>query len=222
MRTFHAIGAFLFAAAAGGLISAAGGCGGGPSAGTGGGPTTTVLHPGAAPLPGESACTVTETTGVPIESRDHVAACTAVTYATNPPCGGDHWAIWAAYRKYTSPVPREMYVHDLEHGAVVLLYRCADACPEVVDMLSKVFDSMTDTTCPGEPNGPNARMVLTPDPDLDTPIAAAAWGATYTATCIDEASLLAFTKAHYGKGPEDLCADGLDISSAAPCSADGG
>ena len=60
-------------------------------------------------------------------------------------------------------------------------------------------------------------MVLTPDPLLDTPIAAAAWGATYTATCIDEASLRAFADAHYGQGPEDFCSDGIDVEKMPPC-----
>jgi hypothetical protein len=53
--------------------------------------------------------------------------------------------------------------------------------------------------------------VLTPDPDLDTPIAASAWGATYTATCIDTASLAAFVSEAYGKGPETTCANGEDL-----------
>ena len=34
-----------------------------------------------------------------------------------------------------------------------------------------------------------ARLVLTPDAKLATPIAIAGWGVTYTATCIDKASL---------------------------------
>jgi len=188
------------------MLLAASACGGGGTGGGGGGggasgtPTTTVLHPSDAPLPGESACTVTEVTGIPIASRNHVAPCTVVDYATNPPSGGDHWPVWAAYKKYTAPVPVEMLVHDLEHGAILLLYRCTDACPDVVAALGQVFDSMSDPLCAGPPNGPAARMILAPDPDLPTPIAAAAWGATYTATCIDVTSLQAFAKDHYTHG----------------------
>ena len=40
-------------------------------------------------------------------------------------------------------------------------------------------------------------------------LAAAAWGATYTASCVDEASLRAFAVAHLGRGPENTCADGF-------------
>lgn len=194
------------------------GCGDGDGNGGGGngGGNTTVLHPDAPPLPGETECKVVETADIPVDGASHLPTCTPIAYATNPPSGGDHWAQWAKYQKYTTPVPREMYVHDLEHGAVVLLYRCQDACPDVVAALGEVFDAMTDSSCPGPP-GPVARMVLAPDPDLDTPIAAAAWGATYTATCIDVASLKAFVKEHYAHGPEDLCGDGIDVSGANVC-----
>jgi hypothetical protein len=195
------------------LAALASACGGAETAASG--PVIRVLHPAAPPLSGESACTVTETTDIPVSSAAHVAVCTAVSYATNPPSGGSHWPVWAAFRKYDTPVPAEMLVHDLEHGSVALLYRCADPCPEVVAALDAVFDAITDDGCPA--GGPASRMVRAPDPDLPTPIAAAAWGATYTATCIDHDSLLAFTKAHYRKAPEDTCADGVDVSNAGPC-----
>ena len=206
--------AFVCLGAAAGIVLPSVGCGGDGSGGSGGsseGPKTTEIHPDAPPLPGESECKVVQVTDIPVTSAIHVAACTPVEYPTNPPSGGDHWAIWAAYKKYTAPVPREMYVHDLEHGAIVLLYRCADACPEVEAALSQVYDAMSDDACP------KPRLILTPDPELDTPIAAAAWGATYTATCIDIPSLQAFTKDHYGRGPEDVCGDGNDVSTGTPC-----
>ena len=46
-----------------------------------------------------------------------------------------HWPVWAAHAKYTAPIPRQMYVHNLEHGWIVLSYRCKDTCPEVVAAL---------------------------------------------------------------------------------------
>jgi hypothetical protein len=196
------------------------------SAGAGGSPggqITTTTHPSAPPLPGESACTVVEVTGIPEPDFNHIAPCTPLPYATNPPSGGDHWPIWAAFKKYTTVVPREMYVHDLEHGAIVLAYRCSGACPDVVSALGSVFDGMADPLCLSIPGGPHARVVLTPDPELATPIAAAAWGATYTATCIDVPSLRAFANAHYAKGREQICVDGIDVEATPPCGVvDGG
>ena len=40
------------------------------------------------------------------------------------------------------------------------------------------------------------------------PLAAAAWGATYQASCVDRPSLEAFVRDHYAKGPENLCVSG--------------
>jgi hypothetical protein len=180
----------------------------------------TVTHPATPPLSGDSVCTVTVTAQIPEPNFQHQDDCTPLAYSTNPPSGGDHWPHWAAYKKYATVVPREMYVHDEEHGAVVLAYRCAAACPDVIAALSGVFDGMADPLCLQNP-GPAARVVLTPDPLLDTPVAAATWGATYTATCIDVPSLRAFADAHYGNGREQTCADGVDVE-ATPLCGDGG
>jgi hypothetical protein len=217
----------------------AGGCGGvettpgddaGADSGSGGGasdggPDIVTTHPDAPPLPGETECTVTETTGILVKGAVHVPVCTPVEYATNPPSGGDHWPLWAAYAKHTVAVPREMYVHNLEHGAVVFAYRCPSSCPDVEKALGDLFDKVGDTLCL-VPGGPVARVVLTPDPDLDTPIALAAWGATYTATCIDPPSMKAFLVKAYGHGTEATCANGIDpaglIASCQDGGADGG
>jgi hypothetical protein len=187
------------------------------------------LFPEQPPLPGESECKVVITKGITVPGAAHVPVCTRVDYETNPPSGGNHWGVWAAFKAYASPVPRESYVHDMEHGAVVLLYRCdsSAACPEVVKELEDVRAGVTsDSLCVASPGGVNARIVLTPDPMLDTPVAAAAWGATYTATCLDKASLANFIADVYGKGPEATCASGKDYddpaSGAPDCDAGAG
>ena len=182
---------------------------------TGSNPSTPVvetLHPDAEPLPGEAECTVVTTTGIPVSSAIHVPLCTKVKYATNPPSGGDHWEKWVSFKEYAAPVPREMYVHSMEHGAVILSYRCDDGCPEIVDALREVRDGLTiDPKCVQYAGTPT-RIVITPDPELDTPIAASAWGATYTATCIDKASLASFIAKTYAKTYEDICFPGVDVS----------
>lgn len=171
------------------------------------------LFPNAPPLPGETECKAVIDTNIPVGPAMHVPNCTDVTYSTNPPSGGNHWGIWANFKEYETAIPREVYVHDMEHGAVILAYRCASSCPEVVDLLRSVASkSNSDTLCLQYPGGPERRIIITPDPELDTPIAAAAWGATYTATCIDEASLLSFVASHYAKGPENTCYPGIDFA----------
>ncbi|EYF07790.1 DUF3105 domain-containing protein [Chondromyces apiculatus] len=171
------------------------------------------LHPDAEPLPGETACTVTIVKGIPPEPAVHEPVCTALAFATNPPSSGNHWPNWAAFKRYTVPVERALYVHDQEHGGVVLSYRCPEGCPDVVAALEQAMDARPeDTLCSTNiPRVPN-RLLLTPDPLLPTPIAASAWGATYTATCIDAASLGEFLEEFYGKGPETTCAAGIDVA----------
>lgn len=184
-------------------------------------PEPITLFPDAPPLPGETECKVVIQTGIPVPSARHLPACTPVQYATNPPSGGDHWGSWAAYKRYEAEVPRELYVHSLEHGAIVLAYRCpASGCAEVTAMLDEVrTEAASDPRCLMLPGGPEARLVMTPDGALDTPIAAAAWGATYTATCLDKASLSRFVADNYAKGPEDTCGDAAAVDVDRP---DGG
>src|SRR5215472_4250119 len=76
----------------------------------------------------------------------HVPIDTPVDYDSNPPSSGPHYPIWAAYQTYTTPVDRRYYVHNEEHGAVVLLYRCDDAadCPAYAAGLQAVVSSLPD------------------------------------------------------------------------------
>lgn len=209
-------------------LASTGGCGGdtGTTSTTGDAgpePVTVILHPGAPPLKGQSECTVTITTGIKVPSAQHVAPCTAVHYATNPPSGGNHWPIWAAFTKYDLPIPREMYVHDMEHGGLVLAHNADPADrAAVVAALDKVFDGFTDPFCVKQ-GGVQARLIVTPDPALTAPIAIGGWGVTYTATCIDEASLNDFVVQNAGHGTEAVCANGQNPAlTQALCLGDAG
>lgn len=161
-----------------------------------------------------AACAIVVDDYPPVESP-HVAIDTPVPYESNPPNHGPHYPIWAAFNEYTQPVDRRYYVHDLEHGAVVLAYNCAAApdaaavtsCDAIIQAFRAAVASIPDDPlCVSE--GTRVRFVITPDPLLDVPIAAAAWGRTYRAQCLDPASLGAFVRTSYGFGPEQLCARG--------------
>ena len=54
-------------------------------------------------------------------TREHTTE--PVTYAQTPPVGGDHQPTWLNCGVYTEPVPDELAVHSLEHGAVWVTYR---------------------------------------------------------------------------------------------------
>lgn len=146
----------------------------------------------------------------PVQIWEHIPYGTPVTwYNSNPPSSGPHYPWWASYGPHSTPLDAREYVHNLEHGAVVLLYNCAltDHCPEIVRAMNEVISAVgPDPLCAD--NDTPARVVIAPAPDLDVPIAAASWGWTYRSTCLDAASLTAFAKAHYGQGREANCAEG--------------
>ncbi|WP_394832880.1 DUF3105 domain-containing protein [Pendulispora rubella] len=149
----------------------------------------------------------------PLLASPHVEKSVEIAYNSNPPSSGPHDQKWAAFQEFTDPVPRRNYVHDLEHGAVAFLYRCdlpgAGDCNAITELFrSTVSSQPNDPICANETK--RVRTVITPDPLLDFPIAASAWGWTYRARCIDPASLADFVRDHYGKGPEVLCAPGVD------------
>ena len=147
----------------------------------------------------------------PILGRNHLGIGTPIAYDSNPPSSGPHYPIWAAYQAYTTPVDPRYLVHDLEHGGVVFFYSCNDGgdCAGRAAALQVASDSLpSDPFCSA---AVRVRTVITPDPQLDVPIAAAAWGWTYRAACIDLPSLEDFARQHYGNGPElNNCSDGTN------------
>lgn len=159
-------------------------------------------------------CAVTAE-AAPLEPPNHWPLGTTPEWGSNPPSSGSHYPQWAAYQEYTTPVPRGFYVHNLEHGAVVLLYNCAlveggeggSACEALRQGLREASASLPDD--PLCTASVRVRTIITPDPLIPTPIAATAWGFVYRAPCVDLASLKAFVAAHYGKGREDECENGV-------------
>jgi Protein of unknown function (DUF3105) len=148
-------------------------------------------------------------------TRIHVDECSAITYPDNPPAGGNHYPVWAAYQTYSFAVPRGFWVHDLEHGAVVYSYNCADGCPDEVADVQGLIDALPiDEGCMAdEPR----RVVLTPDPLLDVRWGVSSWGHTLRADCVDDERFRQFYLNHFGQGPEAVCGDGSDFNGAPPC-----
>ena len=126
--------------------------------------------------------------------------------------------MWAAFQSYTFPVPRGFWVHDLEHGAVVYSYNCADApdgCDEEVAQVQAMIDELPeDPACRWSAR---RRVVLTPDPLLDVRWGASAWGASLRANCVDIERFRQFYLNHFALGPEDVCNDGTDFGGTPPC-----
>jgi Protein of unknown function (DUF3105) len=118
-------------------------------------------------------------------ARNHVT--TKVDYKQIPPVGGDHNPTWLNCGIYTSPVPNENAVHDLEHGAVWITYK-PDLPAADVAKLTSVAKGQT-------------YLDLSPYPGLPAPVVASAWGVQLKLTGASDPRLEAFIK-KYKQGPQ--------------------
>jgi uncharacterized protein DUF3105 len=164
------------------------GCGGGSSSSS---------APG--PLPSTDPACVMSEAGVPNEVWAHVAEGTSVTYRSNPPASGPHYPVWARYEAFTTAVARPYWVHNLEHGAIVLLYR-PDAPAAGVTALRDTFRALPNDPACGHP-----RALLTPDPALPRAFAAVAADRMLVGDCVNAEAIRQFTQTYRGRGPENVC-----------------
>jgi Protein of unknown function (DUF3105) len=154
------------------------------------------------PLPsGNPGCTMTER-AVGNEGWVHVAEGSSVAYAANPPASGPHYPVWLRYEAYATAQARPYWVHNLEHGAIVLLYR-PDAPASGVTALNETLRALPNDPACGYP-----RALLTPDPALPTAFAAVAANFVLQGECVNPQAIAQFASAHRNRGPEDICASG--------------
>jgi len=145
----------------------------------------------------------------------HVPEGTEVAYGNNPPASGPHYNQWVRSGVYAEAIERRNWVHNLEHGWLVLLHR-PDAPRAQIDALAAAYaQGFDDAQCP---NGPVTRVVVTPDPLLPTPVAAVTAFRALPADSIDRATLEAMYAHCREAAPERaVCADGrVPVVSSAP------
>jgi len=135
---------------------------------------------------------------MPYEGNQHVPPATNGIHGLYPPTSGPHWPTPAAWRGYDQPVPPEAWVHNLEHGGIVILYRCDTPCPELLEKLAGLFD-----TFPKSKYG-HVKLLVAPDPKLKTRLAILAWTWLDELEIFDYDRLLRFYVAHVDRGPEDV------------------
>lgn len=139
---------------------------------------------------------------VPTEVWDHRTNGSPIVWNHNPPASGPHYFFWARYQRHSAEVPVGYWLHNVEHGAVVLLYR-PEVPSEQIAALASVYDAL-----PNDPNCGHRLALMTADSTLPTPIAAVAANFVLSSQCVDADALDAFVAAHRGHGPEVACADG--------------
>ena len=145
------------------------------------------------PAPGEP---------VPNEGWAHVPEGSAIIYRSNPPASGSHYPVWLRYQEYAQPMARGYWVHNLEHGAIVVLYR-PDASADVIRQITEAFRSIpVDASCGHQ------RALLTPDPLLPRLTAVVAADFVLLGDSVDAQGIRAFAVARRGRGPEQVCDQG--------------
>ena len=141
-------------------------------------------------------------TPIPNEGWIHVEEGSAITYRNNPPASGPHYPVWLRYQEYTVAIARGYWVHNLEHGAVVFLYR-PDAPAATVTALRDVFRALpSDPQC----NHPRALMLVDPLMPRAVAVVAADW--LLDGDTVDAQRIRDFVAQHRNHAPENICEGG--------------
>ena len=164
----------------------------------------------ASPTPGES-----QRIGFaqPDMGRDHVPVGSAVKYLYCPPASGNHY-----FQSLLGPIPARLYgpdehpvpqgwVHNLEHGALVLLYRCpGDACTDAGQAaLNQLYQSFPNSPVCNLPAGLIGPVIARFD-DMAYPYAALVWDQILPLQTLDRAQILAFFQQNGERtNPEAQC-----------------
>jgi hypothetical protein len=128
------------------------------------------------------------------EGTSHVPEGSDLSWDHDPPHSGPHYPSWAEWGEWAEVVPRGKWVHNLEHGGIVLLHNCPSPCDAEIAVLREALSLQ-----------PDARILLTADPEIDPPrFAAVAWRWVLETDAPELAALLCFIDQHEGHAPEDV------------------
>jgi Protein of unknown function (DUF3105) len=154
---------------------------------------------------------------VPKEQANHIPAGTKAHYLTDPPTSGQHYNIRGqaplAWGFYAQAYPPEDWVHNLEHGGVVILYVCpqpqATGGAQLIETDLSCPDSQTPvqnfmSSAPSDGLFHEVKIVAAPYPVPGHRFAIVAWGWRLFMDTWDPALAERFYEAHVDNGPERI------------------
>ena len=106
------------------------------------------------------------------------------SYNSDPPTSGPHLPYIAPWGVHTRPIQRELQVHNLEDGGVIVQYNCE--CPELVEKLRGIVRKY------------DKQVLLAPYPSMKTRIALTAWTRLDRFEEFDEKRIVRFVEAYRG------------------------
>jgi hypothetical protein len=114
-----------------------------------------------------------------------------VQYNSDPPTSGPHHEFPPQFKIYTEPMTKELAIHGLEDGGVIINYH-PDLDTPTVDKLGAIATSYL------EQGGYMSHVIMTPYPDLSHPIVLTAWGRILRLQAFDEPRIREFINAYVG------------------------
>ena len=109
-----------------------------------------------------------------------------VPYNSDPPTSGPHLPYIAPWGVHNVPIVRELQVHNLEDGGVVIQYNCPNGCADLVTQLEAVV------------KGYDRQVLLAPYPGMKTRIALTAWTRLDAFDDYDEGRIVRFIRTYRG------------------------
>jgi len=125
---------------------------------------------------------------LPDQGNAHIQLATEphVPYNSDPPTSGPHMPYIAPWGIHTEPIVRELQVHNLEDGGVMVQYHCATPCPDLVTRLTEIVRRY------------ETQVILAPYPGMRTRIALTAWTRLDAFDDLDEARIVRFIRTYRG------------------------
>jgi len=107
-------------------------------------------------------------------------------YNSDPPTSGPHLPYIAPWGIHTEPLQKELQIHNLEDGGVLVQYNCPSGCADLVEKLKAVVQRYQD------------EVILAPYPGMKSRIALTAWTRIETFDQFDKARITRFIEAYRG------------------------
>ena len=109
------------------------------------------------------------------------------SYNSDPPTSGPHLPGIANWGVHETPIPKELQVHNLEDGGVVVQYNCDQTSPECKTLVEKLAQIVRRYES----------AILAPYPGMSHKIALTAWSRIDKFNEFDEKRIVAFIDAYH-------------------------
>ncbi len=135
------------------------------------------------------------------EGAQHISDVSAphTPYQTNPPTSGPHYVQTAPWSISQTQIPDEQFVHNLEHGGIVITYQPSLPKDEVAK-LEKIAAELTYND--KQQSNKGFKVLVTPRPANSAPIQLVSWQWSLDLQSVDAAKIQQFYRDHLNQSPE--------------------